>query len=92
MDALTDAELAGLETELADWTIGEASLQRSFQHRDFIEAMGFVTRVAMIAEKAFHHPDIDIRWSTVTLTLQTHDTGGLTTKDADLARAIDAIS
>jgi 4a-hydroxytetrahydrobiopterin dehydratase len=53
--------------------------------------MGFVTRVALAAEKADHHPDIDIRWNKVTLTLSTHSEGGITTKDLDLADLCDTL-
>ncbi len=54
--------------------------------------MGFVTRVALEAEKANHHPDIDIRWNQVTLTLSTHSEGGLTAKDLDLADVADGLA
>ena len=54
--------------------------------------MGFVTRVALEAEKADHHPDIDIRWNKVTLTLSTHSEGGLTVKDLDLADIADGLA
>jgi 4a-hydroxytetrahydrobiopterin dehydratase len=53
--------------------------------------MGFVNSVALLSEKANHHPDIDIRWNTVTLALSTHSAGGLTEKDAALAAEIDAL-
>jgi len=53
--------------------------------------MGFVNSVALLAEKANHHPDIDIRWNTITLTLSTHSAGGLTEKDFTLAAEIDAL-
>ena len=66
-------------------------MSRTFRFADFVEAMGFVTRVALLAEKAFHHPDVDIRRSAVTLTLSTHSEGGLTGQDADLAAAIDEL-
>ena len=92
MEALTEAEVADLATRLPDWTVTDTTIGRDFTHANFVDAIGFVTRVAMIAEKQFHHPDIDIRWNTVTLTLQTHDTGGLTHKDAELARAIDDLA
>ena len=54
--------------------------------------MKFVDAVALLAEQAWHHPDIDIRWNKVTLTLTTHDAGGLTEKDFDLARKFDGLS
>ena len=72
------------------WALDNETITRTFVHRDFKEAMGFVTRVALSAEVADHHPDIDIRWNKVTLALTTHDAGGLTEKDLDLATEIDA--
>jgi 4a-hydroxytetrahydrobiopterin dehydratase len=74
-----------------EWTIADRSMTRTFEFSDFVEAMGFVTRVALLAEKAFHHPDVDIRWNRVTLSLSTHSAGGLTDQDAALAAAIDSI-
>lgn len=71
------------------WSREGDSLVRTFEFADFTGAMGFVTRVALAAEKAFHHPDIDIRWNQVTLRLSTHSEGGLTDKDTDLADTID---
>lgn len=71
------------------WERDGDSLLRTFEFADFTGAMGFVTRVALAAEKAFHHPDIDIRWNQVTLRLSTHSEGGLTDKDTDLADTID---
>jgi 4a-hydroxytetrahydrobiopterin dehydratase len=59
---------------------------------DFSESMGFVNRVAHEAEKANHHPDIEIRWNKVTLTLSTHSEGGLTTRDLDLADIADGLA
>ena len=73
-----------------DWALDGESISRTFVHRDFKEAMGFATRVALSAEVADHHPDIDIRWNKVTLVLSTHEAGGLTAKDTDLAAEIDA--
>jgi 4a-hydroxytetrahydrobiopterin dehydratase len=62
---------------------GEA-IRAEFKFKDFNEAMGFVTRVGLAAEKADHHPDIDIRWNKVLLVLSTHSEGGITKKDLDL--------
>jgi 4a-hydroxytetrahydrobiopterin dehydratase len=71
------------------WTRAGAEIRRSYRFRDFREALAFVNRVGGLAEAAGHHPDIDIRYNTVALALTTHDAGGLTAKDFDLARAID---
>lgn len=75
-----------------DWTWADDSITRIYEFDDFGESMGFVTRVALAAEKADHHPDIDIRWNRVTLTLSTHSAGGLTQKDLDLADVADGLT
>jgi 4a-hydroxytetrahydrobiopterin dehydratase len=74
---------------LAGWSRRGEVLTRTYQFRNFTQAMEFVNRVAGLAESANHHPDIDIRYSKVTLTLSTHDAGGITSNDVELARAID---
>ncbi len=74
------------------WAVTNGKLQRDFVFEDFVEATGFVMQVALLAEKAFHHPDIDIRWNTVTITLSTHDAGALTEKDLTLAKRLDRIN
>lgn len=75
-----------------DWSWADKEITRTFEFSDFNESMGFVTRVAMEAEKANHHPDIDIRWNKVTLTLSTHSEGGLTQLDLDLAEKADGLT
>lgn len=67
------------------------SLHRAFRFRDFNEAWGFMTRVAMLAERLDHHPNWSNVWNSVEITLSTHDAGGLTDKDVALAKAIDAL-
>ena len=71
------------------WELDGATIRKTFTFSDFVESMGFVTSVAILAEKAFHHPDLDIRWNRVMVALTTHDEGGLTEKDVDLADQID---
>ena len=71
------------------WERAGAEIRRVYRFADFREALAFVNRVGALAEAAGHHPDIDIRYNTVTLALTTHDAGGLSAKDFDLARAID---
>jgi 4a-hydroxytetrahydrobiopterin dehydratase len=85
-------EEAGIEDGLRrtpGWERAGAAIRRTYRFGDFRQAMAFVNRVAEAAERAGHHPDIDIRYNTVTLTLTTHDADGLTAKDFELARAID---
>ena len=67
-------------------------IRRTYRFKDFPAAMRFVNAVARRAEKAWHHPDIDIRWNQVTLVLTTHDAGGLTDKDFDLAAKCDRLA
>jgi 4a-hydroxytetrahydrobiopterin dehydratase len=73
------------------WERRGEELVRVATFKDFAEALGWVNAVGALAEAADHHPDIDIRWNTVTLSLTTHSAGKLTEKDFDLAAAIDAI-
>ena len=83
--AQTDTELA----DLPEWKLVDGAIVREFRFPEFLDGIGFVGRVAILAEEANHHPDIDIRWTTVRLALVTHSAGGLTKKDFDLAREID---
>ncbi|GAA2726534.1 4a-hydroxytetrahydrobiopterin dehydratase [Actinocorallia aurantiaca] len=73
------------------WENTGHALVREFVFSDFAGAMAFVNRVAQVAEEKNHHPDIQIRWNKVTLTLSTHTSGGLTEKDFRLAEAIDSL-
>ena len=90
---LSDAERAGLAAALPNWNApdGRDAIRREFRFRDFSEAWGFMARVALLAEKADHHPDWSNVWNTVRIELSTHDAGGLTAKDVALAKAIDAL-
>ena len=76
---------------IPNWKLQDATIVRTFQFKDFPAAIKFVEAVATLAEEAWHHPDIDIRWNKVTLTLTTHDAGGLTEKDFALARQFDKL-
>jgi len=90
MDELLDKELLehALRT-MPGWSRHDNAITKIFERKDFFSAMGFVTQVAMLAERADHHPDIDIRWNKVTLTLSTHSAGGVTSKDLALAKEIE---
>lgn len=85
-DDAISAALARLE-----WERQGDELVKEHKSRDFAGAMAFVNAVAERAEAANHHPDIDIRWNTVTLRLSTHSAGGLTQADLDMAREIDRL-
>ncbi|HUN39594.1 MAG TPA: 4a-hydroxytetrahydrobiopterin dehydratase [Acetobacteraceae bacterium] len=90
---LTDAERTALATSLSKWEVVSSpeSIRREFRFKDFSHAWGFMTRVALLAEKHDHHPDWSNVWNTVRIMLHTHDAGGLTPKDVALAKAIDAL-
>jgi len=72
-------------TQLPGWQIESGEIVRTFQFKDFVAALEFVNLIGKLAEVAGHHPDIDIRYNRVRLALVTHDAGGLTEKDFDLA-------
>ena len=74
------------------WVLRNETITRTYVLADFASAIGFVAAVGVVAERAFHHPDIDIRYRRVTVSLTTHDEGGLTRKDADLATRIDRLA
>ena len=89
MQTLDEAAIKSRLEDLSEWSEMNGSLQRTYQFKNFVEAMAFVNKVAELAEKAQHHPDILIRYGKVTLTLSTHDAGGITEKDFDLAAQAD---
>jgi 4a-hydroxytetrahydrobiopterin dehydratase len=91
MTKLTAAELRNLRADLPGWRRRGSVLSRTYTFEDFLQAMKFVQGVARAAERAGHHPDIDIRWNRVTLALTTHDAGGLTELDVKLAKRCDAL-
>jgi 4a-hydroxytetrahydrobiopterin dehydratase len=84
---LTDAEISTRLKSLPEWKVESGELARTFAFKDFVASLAFVNKVGDLAEKAGHHPDIDIRYNKVRLGLVTHDAGGITTKDFDLAAA-----
>lgn len=86
---LTEDEITTALAGLPDWTREGEAIVRTVKHPGFGAALGWVVRVGFLADKAGHHPDIDIRYNRVTLTLSTHDQGGLTAADFDLAGRID---
>jgi len=78
--------------QLAGWTREGDSLVRSVESDSFALGIRLVDAVAVVADELDHHPDIDIRWTTVTFRLSTHSAGGITPYDVDLARRIDALA
>lgn len=87
MTKLADAEIALHLKSLTEWKVESGELMRTFIFKDFLGSLAFVNKVGELAEKAGHHPDIDICYNRVRLALITHDEGGITAKDFDLARA-----
>ncbi|MEM6477265.1 MAG: 4a-hydroxytetrahydrobiopterin dehydratase [Pseudomonadota bacterium] len=90
---LTEADRARLLADHPNWELtreGKA-IQRTFQFGDFSEAWGFMSRVALLADSQDHHPEWFNVYAKVEITLTTHDAGGLSTRDATMARAIDAL-
>jgi 4a-hydroxytetrahydrobiopterin dehydratase len=91
MAVLSGAEATEAIKTLPDWKIEAGELRRSFTFSDFREAMSFVNSVAALAERAGHHPDIDIRYNKVNLALISHDAGGITKQDFAMAEEIGTI-
>lgn len=92
MSTLSPTQIKAALTRLPQWQRRGAIIRRTFVFKDFPAAIRFVNAVARRAEKAWHHPDMDIRWNKVTLTLTTHDAGGLTEKDFALAAEFDKLA
>jgi 4a-hydroxytetrahydrobiopterin dehydratase len=92
MALLDDAAIEQGLQRLPGWERRDQEIVKTFKHRNFVEAVAFVNQVAEIAEAAKHHPDIDIRWSRVSLKLSTHSAGGLTEKDLDVAGRIEEVA
>ncbi len=90
MDLLTPPQIDAALAKLPLWKHVGDTLKRTFVFADFVTGIEFVRSVADIAEEVQHHPDIDIRWNQVTLTLTTHDSGGLTALDFEVAGRCDA--
>lgn len=91
---LNDAERDAALAELAGWTLRADGLaiERTLRFADFAEAFGFMTRVAIVAEKADHHPEWFNVYNRLAITLTTHDAGGLSQRDISLAREIDRMA
>lgn len=88
---LTPAEIQEQAKTLSGWTVEGSTIQSQRQFKDFIQAIEFVNKLVEPAESAGHHPDIEISYNKVKITLTTHDAGGLTANDFDLAAEISQI-
>jgi 4a-hydroxytetrahydrobiopterin dehydratase len=89
---LTDDELRLAMTDLPGWTALGGAIHRQYGFRGFRAAIAFVNRMAEQATAAKHHPDIEIHYNRVAVSLSTHDEGGVTQRDVDLATAIERVS
>jgi 4a-hydroxytetrahydrobiopterin dehydratase len=85
---LTQVEITEQLKQIPDWTIEEGQLKRTYEFKNFVEAIAFVNRLVEPSETAGHHPDLFISYNRVTVSLTTHDAGGITQKDFDLAQII----
>ncbi|WP_237572186.1 4a-hydroxytetrahydrobiopterin dehydratase [Mycolicibacterium lacusdiani] len=91
MAVLTDDQVDAALADLDGWERTDGALRRSIEFGAFLDGIDAVRRVGEHAEAKDHHPDIDIRWRTVTFALVTHSEGGITPKDVDMARDINGI-
>jgi 4a-hydroxytetrahydrobiopterin dehydratase len=92
IEKMNEAQIAAELEKHPDWSEVGGKIQRTFQFPDFVASIEFVKKLAAYAEKVQHHPDILIRYDKVTLTVSTHDAGGITQKDFDLAQESDKLS
>jgi 4a-hydroxytetrahydrobiopterin dehydratase len=90
-EKLNEQQVAEAVAKLPGWSIRNGVLHREFVFKDFVEAFGFMTRVALAAEAMNHHPDWSNSWNRVSISLITHSAGGLTANDFDLAAKIQAL-
>lgn len=91
MTVLNDEAVDAAAATLDGWQRSDGALRRSVTFGSFLDGIAAVGAVAELAERADHHPDIDIRWRTVTFALVTHSEGGITDKDVEMAGEIDQI-
>ena len=93
VEKLSDAEREAVLADLNGWTVSAdaAAITRAFRFKDFNEAFGFMTRVALYADKADHHPEWSNVYNKVEIRLTTHDAGGLSRRDLDMAAFIEEL-
>lgn len=92
MPLLSEADLASALAGLPGWSRAGDEIEKTFECASFPDAIAFVVRVGFLAEAADHHPDLDVRWRKVRVALTTHDSGGLTANDTDLAEQIEGVA
>jgi 4a-hydroxytetrahydrobiopterin dehydratase len=91
-ELLNADQIIALATELPEWRISNCKLKREIKFADFNQAFGFMTRVALVAETIGHHPEWSNVWNRVVIELTTHDLGGLSGLDVQLAKRIDGLA
>ncbi len=91
MTTLSEFEIHATLATLPGWELVDGRIVREYRLGGFPDAVAFVVRLSFVAEAADHHPDLDIRYDRVRVSLRTHSQGGITSKDIDLARAVDAL-
>jgi 4a-hydroxytetrahydrobiopterin dehydratase len=89
---LSDSEIQTRLASLPSWRVKDAKLHRDFAFPDFVAAFSFMTKVALIAEKRDHHPEWFNVYNKVSVDLTTHDAGGISDKDFELAKAMEALA
>lgn len=92
MQKLTDEQIDAAVRALPGWAAAEGKLRRKFDFADFNEAFGFMTRAALVAESMNHHPEWFNVYKTVDVALATHDAGGITQRDVDMAKKMNALA
>lgn len=91
MAQLSETELKQALAELSGWTVKDGKLHKAFVFKNFVEAFGFMSQVALHAEKMNHHPELANVYKHVTIDLTTHDAGGISERDVKLAKIIDSL-
>lgn len=89
MGLLTEKEISSGLAALDGWERAGEEIKKTFVLRDFVDSMGLVNKIALLSERADHHPDLLIRWNKVSVALSTHSKGGITEKDLSLAEEIE---
>jgi 4a-hydroxytetrahydrobiopterin dehydratase len=89
---LSDDEITAGLADLPGWERRDDEIEKTYELPSFPDAVAFVTRVGFLAEKANHHPDLDVRWRNVSVVLSTHDEGGITGRDLALAGEIESVA
>ncbi|MGB8701894.1 MAG: 4a-hydroxytetrahydrobiopterin dehydratase [Thermosynechococcaceae cyanobacterium] len=90
-EKMTDKEIETAIAQLTEWTVVNGKLNRAFKFKNFVDAFGFMTKVAIVAEKADHHPELFNVYNRVVIDLVTHDVGGIGTLDIELATKINTL-